>query len=228
MKGFKRVLLILMISFPFTLIVKPQNDKAENSENDSVRISQVDSIAISQGDTIRDSSAMAFTEIEKKVAELIKLRTEEEIEELISDGVALFNGTKRLQNKGASCISCHTLNYKDIFHGGLLAIDLTNSFTKLNGENGLQKTLQSPPALAMRMSFVKNPLTDEEIISLIVLLKRADSEKDYQISSTNRFILLQYGLMGLLIILIIISLIWMKRKKKSVKQDIYDRQLKTT
>lgn len=220
-----RSILILTLSMCFSIVGLSQT--ATNSlsiANDSLP-SASDTTA---SDTIAGISPVVFSDLEKKVAELMKIRSEEETEGFINDAIKLFNGTTRLENGGPPCISCHTLNNEGIFYGGFLGVDLTPAYTSLNGDNGLIKQLKSPADVRMKITFSKKPITDDEITMLILLLEKADKEKDYQIEGFHYFILLKYGLPGLALIFVIISLIWFKRKKNSVKKDIYDRQLKST
>jgi hypothetical protein len=219
----KRIILILTISMSLSFA-----GNSQDNTTDTTLIEKGVNDSISSNDTAAAVSNTLFSELEKKAAELMKIRDEEETESFVNEAIEYFNGTKRLENGGPSCISCHTLNNEGIFHGGFLGIDLTNSFTTLNGDNGLLKQLKSPADIRMKITYADNPITDEEMTMLILLLEKADKEKDYQIAGVNRFILFEYGLVGLALIFIIISLLWLKRKKNSVKQDVYDRQIKTT
>ncbi len=199
---------------------------AESVLADSVLADSVfsDSVLADSNNTI---SAADYAVIKKKVDEIIEFRDEEEFEQLVKEGIELFNGTTRLENKGASCISCHVLHFPGISRGGFLGIDLTTSYTNVNKEKGLQLIFNTPTAPAMKTAFANNPFTHEETRRLVALLKKADEEKALHLSSVNRTFMLIYGIAGFLAILLVMLIIWNKRIKRSVKHDIYSRQIKT-
>ncbi len=217
------IMLILFCGFSHT-------GQSQEYENDSTITDSTSAITDSTG-TITDSVGAIdesnFSEIQKKVDEIIKFRNEEEVMQMAAEGVDLFNGVKRLENGGPSCISCHVLNLQGISHGGLLGIDLSESYTNVNKEKGLQLILKSPTSPIMKITYANSPMTKEEMTRLIALLKKADMNKDYQIISTNKIFLLKYGICGVVIIMVVMLIIWRKRMKKGVKQDIYKRQLKS-
>ena len=199
--------------------------------DDSVKtnVAMIDSVLADSvmADSNNTISAADYADIKKKVDKIIEFRDEEEFEQLVKEGIELFNGTTRLENKGASCISCHVLNYPGISRGGLLGIDLTTSYTNVNKEKGLQLIFNTPTAPAMKTAFANNPFTHEETRRLVALLKKADEEKDLHISSVDRTFMLIYGIAGFLVILLIMLIIWNKRMKRGVKHGIYSRQIKT-
>ncbi|MCK5506286.1 MAG: hypothetical protein KAJ10_14070 [Thermodesulfovibrionia bacterium] len=208
------MILLLCGGFSFSAISQSDN-------NDSI---VSDTMKTNSGNSV---SASDYADIKNKVDEIIEFRNEEEFEQLVIEGIELFNGTKRLENKGASCISCHVLNYPGISQGGLLGIDLSNSYTNVNKEKGLQIIFKTPTSPIMKIAYANNPFTYEETMRLIAVLKKADEEKDYQLSSVNKAFMLIYGIPGFLTILSVMLIIWNKRLKRSVKQDIYNRQIKT-
>lgn len=223
----KQIILILLISTSLAFAGKSQdtNQQSLPAEPDANN-PEASTDTFPEADSTKAKTT--FSELEQRAAELMEIRDKEQTEGLINEAVEYFNGTKRLENGGPSCISCHTLNNEGIFHGGFLGIGLTNSYTTLNGDNGLLKQLKSPADIRMKITYADNPITDDEMKSIILLLEKADNEKEYQIAGANRLILLEFGLIGLVVIFLIISLLWIKRKKGNVKEDIYDRQLKTS
>lgn len=139
-------------------------------------------------------------------------------------GRAYFEGSKRFANGGASCISCHNVTNDAVMPGGLLAKDLTDVYERL-GE-GLTAWLGAPPFPAMVSTYQNHPLTEQERMSLTAFLKDAYETRASQKAKTGYDLFLLGGGAGLLGILILISLLWMKRKRQMVKKDIFARQSK--
>jgi cytochrome c2 len=137
-------------------------------------------------------------------------------------GKALFQGKRKFKNGGASCISCHNVNAPEIIQGGLLAKDLTHSFSTIGGLAGIKGILEFPPYPAMKDAYENAALTNDESIQLQVFLMRAD--KNNKVSGTALPDLMKQGIFGVVILLIIISLVWFKRKKRSVNYQIIKRQ----
>lgn len=144
--------------------------------------------------------------------------------ELIASGKAYYEGSKSFTNGGASCISCHNVNYKDLLTGGVLAKDLTNAYSRLGGDAGLTGILSSPPFPAMTSAFKNNPLTPDEIKAISAFLQDADTQKTPDSTGMNP--LLTGGFCAFILIFLIILVLWNKRKSQTVKKDIYDRQIK--
>lgn len=88
-------------------------------------------------------------------------------------GRALFSGKAPFVNNTVPCMSCHNINDQSLLGGGRLALDLTNSWTKL-GPAGIGAILANPPFPAMKLALMNKPMTDEEITAIIALLKEAD------------------------------------------------------
>lgn len=143
--------------------------------------------------------------------------------DMVAAGKAYFEGSKSFTNGGASCISCHNVNYKDVIAGGVLAKDITNSYSRLGGDAGLSGILSSPPFPAMTAAFKNNPLTDEEVKAITAFLQDADTQK---VAAEGFNPLLMGGFATFIILFILILVIWSKRKNNNVKKDIYDRQIK--
>jgi len=137
-------------------------------------------------------------------------------------GKALFEGSRNFKNGGASCISCHHVNVVGSVQGGLLAKDLTNTFSRIGGFAGIKGILSSPPYPAMKDAYAHAAITEEESIQLQVFLMRAD--KKGEIAQASIFDLMKQGIIGVVILLVTISLVWFKRKKRSVNYDIIQRQ----
>jgi mono/diheme cytochrome c family protein len=150
----------------------------------------------------------------------------EETEEGIIMGQNLFQGKVRLANGGPTCISCHDVKNDAIIGGGILARELTTVFSRM-GEPGVRAILGSAPFPVMQQAYVNKPLTDEEIFSIVSFLQQADKEHMFQQPRDYGVKLAGTGLVGLIVLLGIYSLLWYKRKKKLVNEDIFDRQIKS-
>ena len=137
-------------------------------------------------------------------------------------GKALFEGSRGFKNGGASCISCHHVNADEGVQGGLLAKDLTQSFSKIGGLAGIKGIIDFPPYPAMKDAYAEAPLTEDESVQLQVFLMRADKENSMEASSVNGF--LKQGIIGMVVLLLIISLVWLRRKRRSVNFHILQRQ----
>lgn len=140
-------------------------------------------------------------------------------------GRDLFQGSKGFQSGGPACIACHSVKNGNVAQGGLLAKDLTDVYSRL-GE-GIAAWLSAPSFPAMAASYQNHPLNENERAKLAAFLKYTD-----EVKSTEKNISDGYGTMliagtgGLVGILILISLLWMNRKRNMVKKDIFARQSK--
>ena len=141
-------------------------------------------------------------------------------------GLNLFEGSKRLENGGVSCITCHNVQHRDLIAGGLLAKDLTKVYERM-GSAGLNGILSAPPFPAMASSYQNNPLTEKEIYQLAAFFNDAAVNNIYQPQRVyNNNLLLYGGSVAFLVIASIILLVYIERKRKCVKEDIYKRQIK--
>jgi mono/diheme cytochrome c family protein len=137
-------------------------------------------------------------------------------------GKALFEGSRNFKNGGASCISCHHVFAGEGVQGGLLAKDLTQSFSRIGGLAGIKGIIDFPPYPAMKDAYAKALITEEESVQLQVFLMRADKAYSWSESSVSGF--MKQGIIGMFVLLIIISLVWYKRKRRSVNSHIIQRQ----
>ncbi len=143
-------------------------------------------------------------------------------EENRKKGKALFEGSRSFKNRGASCISCHHVNTSKSVQGGLLAADLTKSFSRNGGLAGIKGILEFPPYPAMKDAYKHCPLTEEESMQVQVFLMHADKNEGLVKSTISD--LIKQGIIGMAILLVVISLVWFKRKKRSVNYHIIQRQ----
>jgi mono/diheme cytochrome c family protein len=136
----------------------------------------------------------------------------------IERGKALFEGTIKLTNGGAACISCHSVANPAVFTGGLLAKDLTNSFSLLTAA-GIDGILRNPPFPAMNNAYGLHQLTDQEIKDLLAFLDYVDNKGVVQISG---LISESYLLIGLLLMINLTAglllIFWNRVKKTSVNK----------
>ncbi len=144
----------------------------------------------------------------------------------ISAGKKLFFGEVKLSNGGPACISCHNVNNAESIGGGLLAIDLTNAFTRLSGA-GINAVISNPPFPVMKTSYANNTITKDEAFLLIAFLKQTDTDFANQEPNTYQQRFLYSGLIGAVILFGIYGGIWWNRKRKAVNQKIFNRQLKS-
>lgn len=142
--------------------------------------------------------------------------------EEIQQGQALFQGRLRFANGGPSCISCHSTNTG--IGGGNLAADLTMVFSKV-GASGIEAILTSPPFPVMQAAFEGRPLGDDEVRTLIGFLQHADKENALHQPRKYGLAMFGAGLGGVGALSGFYSLMWRRRKNRSVNQDIYDRQI---
>jgi mono/diheme cytochrome c family protein len=142
-------------------------------------------------------------------------------------GLQLFSGEQRLENGGPSCMSCHNVEYSDLIAGGLLAKDLTFVFDRM-GAAGINGILSSPPFPAMSASYKDDPLTEKEIYQLSAFFSKASADNISQHKRVYNDNLLIYGGGGAFVVIaLIIFVLFVGRKTKCVKEDIYKRQIKS-
>lgn len=138
------------------------------------------------------------------------------------NGRHYFDGSKRFDNGGPACITCHNINHKKMIPGGLFAKDLTDVYERM-GE-GITGWLSAPPFPAMASAYQNHELTERERASLTEFFKEASEAKEKPKSAMNYFVI--GGLSGLGAILVLINILWWKRKRQMVKKDIFLRQKK--
>ncbi|MCF8302412.1 MAG: cytochrome c [Bacteroidales bacterium] len=145
-----------------------------------------------------------------------------------STGKQLFTGELLFMNYGPSCISCHDIKNMSSLHGGMLAKDLSTTYKRL-GDRGIRALLKNPAFPVMKEAYRNKPLTKAEIHNLTAFLKKAAQKKPGKqtagVKFESQFIIV--GLLGAGIFILVISLIWLRRKKHSVNDEIYERQLRT-
>ncbi len=138
-------------------------------------------------------------------------------------GKAYFEGSKRFSKGGPACISCHNVTNDDLIPGGKFSTkDLTAVYERMG--DPIEGWLKTPGIPAMEASYGNHPLSDSERANLTQFLKYASEVKDDQTVKSGYDLFYICGGVGLAGILILISLLWMKRKRQMVKKDIFARQ----
>jgi len=147
---------------------------------------------------------------------------------LMSKGRDLFLGTVRLSAGGPSCNACHNVVNDAVIGGGTLATDLTDSFGRLGAADIVdtfpRKGAKSPFPL-MQFAYQGREITDEEGLALVAFLQSADAQSATQKPNDLGPTMLLGGGTGVVLLLLLLSLIGRGRKRRSVNQEIYDRQV---
>lgn len=141
-------------------------------------------------------------------------------------GQNLFQGKVRFSNGGPSCISCHHVKNDAVIGGGILAKDLTSVFSRMGGP-GVRAILGGPPFPVMQAAYQGKAFTPDEIRALVGFLQNADKEHAFQQPRDYGLRLFNAGVGGAIILLGMYSVVGSRRKKESVNQAIYDRQVKS-
>lgn len=141
-------------------------------------------------------------------------------------GQKLFQGKTRFENAGPTCISCHNVTNDAVIGGGVLAKELTTVFSKMGG-TGVRAILGKAPFPVMEIAYKDKALTEKEVIALVAFLQDADEQHAYQHPRDYGTGLLISGFIGAGILFAFYSLLWLRRRKDSVNQKIYDRQVKS-
>lgn len=141
-------------------------------------------------------------------------------------GQDLFQGTTRLQNGGPSCNACHHVKNDAVIGGGILAAELTTVFSRMGG-SGVGAILGQAPFPVMQAAYEKNALTDDEITYLVAFLQDADEHHLFQQPRDYGIGLFASGAVGASLMYLLFAFIWRDRKRGSVNQEIYDRQIKS-
>lgn len=146
-------------------------------------------------------------------------------------GQNLFEGIVRLENGGASCNSCHHVQNDAVIGGGVLARDLTTTFSRMGAEGiaaMIPRDGSQSPFPVMQAAYQGKAITESEVHALVAFLQNADKQNAFQKPSSYEWRMFIAGCAGVVVMLIFFGLVGQGRKKRSVNSDIFDRQLKTT
>ena len=144
-------------------------------------------------------------------------------------GEKLFVGLIRLENKGPSCNSCHHVNADNVIAGGSLAKDLTREYSTLGGGAAgmvaIEAFLAGAPFPAMTEAYGDKPLTREEIVNLAAFLRQIDqTHEDHKVKNYGQTLLFS-GILGAAVLMGVFPILWRKRKRGSVNQELFERQI---
>lgn len=141
-------------------------------------------------------------------------------------GKELFVGNVRFTNRAAACNSCHNVDIKGFMSGGALGKDLTHAITRLSPE-GVAGIVTGLPFPQMKETYDKKPLTPQEVSNIVAFLQTADKTTPVQTTSVAGNYLLVWGAAGFVILLILFSLFWMRRKSRTVNLALFRRQVRS-
>lgn len=147
---------------------------------------------------------------------------------LVEEGRDLFVGTTRLENNGPACLGCHHTSDSTLpVGGGNYARSLTTVYSRF-GREATRTFAQSSPFPVMSSAYSNRPVTDAETEKLLAYLRHvSETEASTQQPSATGIHLLGGGVGGLLVILAGIALLWRRRKRGSVNEKIYRRQIQS-
>jgi predicted permease len=146
----------------------------------------------------------------------------------VDSGASLFQGTKAFKNGGVACIACHNINNPKVIGGGSLAKDLTMYGGKdMAPTVGMMITApEAMPSPLMTRAYKTHHITKDEQKDLVAFFTSVDSKSTQKGFATLFWI---FGLIGAGGIFAGLTILGKKRiKNKSVNQDMFDRQLKST
>ena len=147
---------------------------------------------------------------------------------VVRQGQDLFLGAKRFNAGGPSCNACHNVINDAVVGGGTLAVDLTESFERW-GTDGIVGTLPRKgapsPFPVMQAAYEGRDITAEESLALAAFLQSAHAQRATQKPNDLGTRMLLVGFGGVVFLLLLFWLIGNGRKRRSVNQDIYDRQV---
>ena len=141
-------------------------------------------------------------------------------------GQDLFQGTIRFVNNGPACNACHEVRNDAVIGGGILASELTTVFSRMGGA-GVKAILGHAPFPVMQTAYKDQSLTEDEVVALVAFLEYADSEQYNQLPRDYGIGLFVSGSLGAGVLFLFFAVVWRGRKKESVNQAIFDRQIRS-
>jgi len=151
-------------------------------------------------------------------------------------GQDLYEGRVRFANGGPACSACHHVSNDAVIGGGVLARDLTTAFSRI-GKRGVIAIVGNSPFRVMELAYAQSPFTDDEIHAVVAFLEFADKQHRFEKPSEHGWStyiggsitagMIIAGAAGVAVLLGFYALVGRRRKKRSVNQDIYDRQVKS-
>lgn len=128
----------------------------------------------------------------------------------VANGGRIFDGTKRLSNGGAACLSCHAVDDLHALGGGRLGPDLTKVYERMNGRKNLASWLMAPATPTMRPLFADNAMTNDEIVALVAYLETA-AKRPPHTGDTSTLSFFFLGLGGAVFGFVGADTVWWKR-----------------
>ncbi len=152
----------------------------------------------------------------------------------VGDGASLYEGSTSFKNGGPACVVCHNVDNNRVISGGYLAKDLTKIISAYGGVGaGGTETAKAMisdsanmPSPVMVEAYEGKELTESEVKDLVDFLINADSKDVNPSNSSVGFVI--SSIIGAAIIFVLLTFLGKRRKKESVNQKIYDRQLNST
>ncbi len=141
-------------------------------------------------------------------------------------GQNLFQGKLRFKSGSPSCISCHNVTNDAIIGGGILAKELTTVYSRM-GSAGIQAILSNAPFPVMKAAYETRALEKAEIDALVSFLRHADKENLLHQPREYGWAMFLAGSLGVMLLFGFFSIVGGRRKRRSVNQAIYDRQLQS-
>lgn len=141
-------------------------------------------------------------------------------------GQQLFEGSVRFEKGGPACNACHDINHPAVTGGGVLAKDLTQSHSQMD-RKALDATLAKAPFPVMRVAYEGKPISGGEMKALAGFMQQADQELASHQPRSHGWRTFLGGITGLAILLGLLAAAGGRRKKSSVNQEIYDRQVRS-
>jgi len=139
-------------------------------------------------------------------------------------GRELFLGIRRLENRGPTCLGCHTIAGEGALGGGLLGPDLTQAYGRLGGKISLAAWLSNPASVTMSPIYKTAAIAETEILPLVAFMK-SKAEGKIAASTVHDFNFMIFGFIGLVFILVIFDLVWGKRFR-SIRKMLVKGELK--
>ena len=148
------------------------------------------------------------------------------LEQDILIGQDLFQGNIRFVKNGPACNACHEVRNDAVIGGGILATELTTVFSRMGGA-GVTAILGHAPFPVMQAAYKDQSLTEDEVVALVAFLEYADSEQYNQLPRDYGIGLFVSGSLGAGVLFLFFAVVWRGRKKESVNQAIFDRQIRS-
>lgn len=123
-------------------------------------------------------------------------------------GKSLFTGSERFEADGAPCLSCHSIAGIGRLGGGKVGPDLTRTYAKLGGAEGVASILRTLAFPTMQPIYRDRALTASEQADLLAFLEQA-SRAERPGSSLWILVLIAVG--GAAALYALTFLVWRKR-----------------